>query len=250
MLRGSPCPPSWQMDGCISFYRRRIVGPLNTVWRGREWCQSSLVAQLQREPNISSSALGLNVGKIVTFIKANFTFGIDESFPWSRVWRWQLLFNFGNVFWMQVVKQTLANQIVLMVQNKSICIKVKTLPFQSNEITFKKVYLSVIQNFINRLRDEENLSTITTNYKEEAIGSLQREKEGEFLSRSDKFSTRSILKSLGVEILNTPLKSSALIHHPTRMLVYSLLLCMGWWPLQEKEKQKSQAWLNVEKVWF
>lgn len=112
------------MYGCISFYRRKIVGPLNTVWRGREWCQSSQVDQLQREPNISSSALGLNVSKMATFIKTNITFGIDESFPWSRVWRWQLLFNFGNVFWMQVVKQTLANQIILMVQ-KTICINVK-----------------------------------------------------------------------------------------------------------------------------
>lgn len=113
------------MDGCISFYRRKIVGPLSTVLRGLEWCQSSLVDQLQRELNISSSAFGLNVSKMVTFITTNFTFGIDESFPWSRVWRWQLLFNFGNVFWMQVVEQTLANQIILMVQNKTVCINVK-----------------------------------------------------------------------------------------------------------------------------
>ncbi len=137
---------------------------------------------------------------------------------------------------MQVVKQTLANQIILMVQNKTMCIKVKNVAVSEQGDHVKKLYLSVIENFINRLRDEENLSTIATNYKEEAIGSLQREKEGEFLNRSYMFSTREILKSLGVETLNTPLKSSALIHHPTRMLVYSLLLCMGWWPLQEKEK--------------
>lgn len=41
------------------------------------------------------------------------TFRIDEALPGGRVRGGELLLDFGNVFRMQVVKQTLANQIIL-----------------------------------------------------------------------------------------------------------------------------------------
>lgn len=40
-----------------------------------------------------------------------------------------------------------------------------------------KTYLCVIENFVNRFWNKEDLSTITTNYEKKAISSLQKKVE-------------------------------------------------------------------------
>ena len=52
-----------------------------------------------------------------------FTFSIDESLPRRGVWRRQLLFDFGNIFRMQVIKQTLANQVILETKREVTLVK-------------------------------------------------------------------------------------------------------------------------------
>lgn len=115
---------------------------------------------------------------------------------------------------------------------QSFITSINTVP--SNNEDRIKTYLSVIENFVNRLWDKKDLSTITTDYKEKAIGSL-REKT----SFKTIIPTLWNLESFGLDMIDTPSKLSALIHRPTRMLVCSLLLCKGLKPLRERKRKAS-----------
>ena len=48
--------------------------------------------------------------------------------------------------------------------------------FYSNAQTLLAAYLAVVENFVHRFRNKEDLSTVTADYKQEAVCSLLKSK--------------------------------------------------------------------------
>lgn len=107
----------------------------------------------------------------------NRTFGIDESFSWRRIGRRKLLLHFGDVLRMQVVEQALTNQVVLQKPHSDDS-GVNASGNKSSLLrnSDSESYLTVVQNFIHRLWDEQNFSTVASDNEEKTIGSLRRRK--------------------------------------------------------------------------